>query len=91
MNVYIGDLPAEMIKDNSIIHVVLEGVMTRGNNLTVTFVDESNGQRVDDANVTVFPRHEGHASEFLRLGRWRFPTRLSMGIFSFLEEGAFSL
>ncbi|AXY43156.1 hypothetical protein D1793_13575 [Halomonas sp. JS92-SW72] len=92
MNVYIGILPAEMIKDHPIVHEGREGVMTREQHLTVTLVDQSSGQRIEDAKVAARLRHEGHSSEFLQLEPMDISDTITYGnFFSLPEEGAYRL
>ena len=49
MAVYIGILPAEMIREHRVIHQGREGITTREQHLIVPVVDEESGQRIEDA------------------------------------------
>ncbi|MBZ0329302.1 hypothetical protein KZO25_03115 [Halomonas sp. ANAO-440] len=92
MNVYIGILPAEMVKDHRIVHQGREGIGTREQHLVVTLVDQASGQRIEDAKVAGRLRHEGHASEFLPLEPMEIADTITYGnFFSLPEEGAYSL
>lgn len=92
MNIYIGILPAEMIRDHRIVHQGREGVTTREQHLVVTLVDQASGQRIEDADVAARLRHEGHAGSFRPLEPMEIADTITYGnFFSMPDEGPYSL
>ena len=92
MNVYIGILPAEMIKDYPIVHQGRESTTTREQHLIVTLTDQESGQRIEDVDVTARLVHEGHAGSFRPLEPMYIADTITYGnFFSFPAEGGYSI
>lgn len=92
MSIYIGVLPAEMIRDHRIVHQGREGVTTREQHLVVTVIDQETGQRIENAEVAARIGHEGHMGAYRALEPMKIADTITYGnFFSFPNEGGYNL
>jgi hypothetical protein len=87
MAVYVGILPAEMIKGHTIVHGGRTGTETQEKHLVVALFDRDSGERIEDARVSARVQQKGRQTTSRELEPMEIAGTITYGnYFAFPEE-----